>query len=421
MNIRHTLTTLFITLLAAGAAGAGGSGGSIYSRFGVGDLRFTSSSQLFSMGGTAAAVSSASAINDVNPGAWTGIDKVRFSVSARYEGFSTDDGTSSVYLAGIHFNGLSLAIPVSTGNGIVFGAGVTPYSRVNYRAATTETQAGLNYTVKYQGDGGISRAFAGLSANLMADLHAGAAFNYYFGTGRYALEQGFTGSPLSGADLTKYESFKGVGSTLGVVYDGAGGFFNLGEAEVLSVGVSLSTTSYPRINTEKVYHYGAAVSTATPDTVAAGERKFRLPYSLTGGVSYRNDRLQIAADVRYQGWEGTVIEEIPYAVLRDSYRFSVGAEITPGRNPGDIFSRNTTYRFGLYHDAGYLRINGETVAESGITAGLSFTILNETRLSLSGGFAMRGTTDNGLQSDRIFRFSASLDVTELWFQRPVEE
>ncbi|HLF13405.1 MAG TPA: hypothetical protein VI932_00765 [Bacteroidota bacterium] len=415
------IVAVAIAVILSTAPLPAGSGGSVYSRFGVGDLRFTSATRLLGLGGTGAAYRPSGSINDVNPAAWSGISRMRFSAGALYEGFSTDDGTASAYLAGMFFNGLSLAIPVDSGMGIAFGAGIAPYSRVNYRIVEPVDQDGVAYTLTHIGDGGISRAFAGLSVRIAPGLSAAAQFNYFFGSNRYIMKQRFDGTAYTNAELTRTANVKGAGATFGVLCDELARIAGLPAGQTLAMGLSLTTTSWPTVGGERIFNYGAAVSTNPNDTLEGGERSFRLPFSLTGGLSYSSGNVLAAADVRYQDWGGNTYETYPGVRLKNGLRISAGAEITSGDAVNVSPGRRVSYTFGLYHDAGYLEIGGEAISENGVAAGITFPILNETRLSLAAGFAMRGSTDNLLQEDKIFRISASMDVTELWFQRPAEE
>ncbi len=398
-----------------------GSGGSVYSRFGVGDLRFSSSTRLFGMGGTGAAYRPAGSINEINPASWSDISTVRFSATALYEGFRTDDGSTSAYLAGMFLNGLSLAIPFDSGLGLTFGAGLAPYSRINYHVVGPVSQAGFEYTLARIGEGGISRAFAGMSVSIVPGLSAGAQFNYYFGSSRHILRQSFGGTAYVGAELTRTENIRGAGSTFGILYDRLGAALGLEGGSSAALGFSVSTAAWPSVSSERIYNYTAASSANPLDTIDGGERSFRIPFSVTGGVSYRSGSLTAAADVRYQDWSGTAFEQSAATRLKRNLRFSAGVELFRAAGPNVNPARTTSYQFGLYHDAGYLEIGGEPISENGLTAGIAFPILAETRLCIAAGFAMRGSTDNLLQDDKIFRISASMDIAELWFQRPPEE
>lgn len=387
-------------------------GGSVYSRFGIGDLSRTTSTELFGLGGTGLAVMPVGSVNDLNPASWASIHNIRFSAGALYEGFSTTDGNSSGYFARTRFDGFTLAIPLSSGEGITFASGLIPYSRINYLIVTPETRAGLDYTMTHQGDGGISEAFAGMSITLAPGLHAAARIEYLFGSLRYSMKQTFGTSANNGAGLVRSENIRGFGSMIGIIYEGPGS---------LSFGLTFSPATYPTAETERVYDYDATPSSSPPDSVSEGENTFKLPMSIGSGVSYRTPGLLLAMDVRYQDWAGTTFGTSPGTKLRNSVRISAGAEFFRDVDPNPITSRKVTYAVGVFHEGGYLEVGNTPIRESGISAGLSFPILLETRLSFAASFSMRGSTDNNLQDDKIFRVSASMEISELWFQRPVEE
>jgi len=414
------IAALSATLLISIPAAAG-NGGSVYSRFGIGDRGWTTSPELFGMGGTGLAVTPLGSVNDLNPATWAGLGKIRFSAGSLYQGYSTSDGTSSEYLAGMQFSGAAFAIPISPPNGVTFAAGVLPYSRVNYEIVSPESRAGLDYVMTYTGEGGISTAYAGVSVTPAAGLHLGARLEYLFGSLRYSMHQEFPTSAYAGTKLVRAEHVRGFGSTMGAVFENLGPLFGLPEDRSLAVGVTFSPTTYPTAETERIYTYNASPSNAPPDSSIEGEADFRLPFVLAGGISYRSAGMLIAMDVRYQEWARGTFGTGDEVGLRNSTRISAGVEFFRNIDPNPASSRKTSYTFGVFHDGGYLEARNTAISENGLTAGISFPILGETRLSLAAGFSIRGTNDNLLQQDKIIRFSASLDISELWFQRPVEE
>ena len=80
-----------------------------------------------------------------------------------------------------------------------------------------------------------------------------------------------------------------------------------------------------------------------------------------------------------------------------------------------------TVRAGIYYDATYYQIKGTAINERGISLGYGFPVFNQSRLDLAVLVGMRGTTDERLQKDWIFRLGATLNVGELWFVKPPEE
>jgi hypothetical protein len=399
----------------------GGNGGSTYSRFGLGDIRYGYSAQSLGMGSGGIAVRSSSAIDPLNPAGWSAISRTRYAIGALYEGYSVSDGASSTYLSSAEFNGAMIAVPLSTANGIVFAGGITPYSRVNYNAIdTTASQGGLDYTLRFRGNGGVSAAHAGLSVSVSEDLQAGAKIQYYFGTIRHIVDQEFSTSDYSNASVERSTQFRGIGGTFGLIYTGLSKTLGLEENARFGVGAFLSTGSKLTATQDDFLTYVNGGVT-TRDTATVAEHSVRLPVSCGLGLSYATERLVVAADVQTQNWNDFTVDGVHPIEIRNSVRMSAGVEFLPKREPGLPYSQRLSYRAGTFYHQTTYRIKNEPINEFGLSGGISLPITGETRLHIGAEYAMRGTTDLQLQKDNILRLSFTVTGGELWFTRPPEE
>ena len=395
-------------------------GGSGYSRYGLGDIRYFATSRAMGMGGAGIAVMSTNSIDRINPANWAHITTVRYSVGFLYEGFSTTDGAQSAFLSSASFNSLMIAIPIETHSGIVFGGGITPFSKVNYNVLAPASQGGFDYTLQYLGKGGLSQAHFGLSASLGSDLNFGAKLNYYFGTLHNTVSQTFSSTQFTNGEVQRDNRLKGVGFTFGTVYTGLKKIFNLSETNALNIGFTATTTSNISSNDERFYKYSTP-SLTTRDTTTLSESNIRLPYSLGAGISYLSDRWLIAGDMFYQNWNRFDGQVEKPAELRDSYRFGMGGELLPKRDATAPFFDRLAYRLGFFYNATYYQIKGEPINEVGVTGGVGIPVFHDTRLNIAAEYSFRGTTDLQLQKDRILRISFTLSGGELWFVRTEEE
>lgn len=424
--MKRRLVILIALLAGAFSAASAGNGGSGYSRYGFGDIRYIPTSDASGMGGAGLAIVSRNSLNYINPAAWARISSTEFTVSALYEGLSTTDGRSSAYLSGTDFDGLMLAVPISTDNGIVAAAGLVPYSTINYNIVTAVSQAGLDYTLSYYGEGGLSRGFLGLSWSPLNDIHTGAALNYYFGTLRHTITQAFYNALYNDAEDVRAAEARGIGFTFGAAYTGLGEILHMDTTSSLSLGATFSTTSYLTLSEDHEYSFTTG-STVNRDTIVYAERKIPVPFALGIGLAYSTDRWLIAADVYYQRWgklysAGVVVAPSP----RDSYRFSLGGEWLPRPEYTASFGQRIGYRLGTYYDESYYQVSGTPVNEIGFSAGIDLPIFHDvrfgdTRLAIGAQYALRGTTDKYLQKDRILRISFTINGSEPWFIRPEEE
>lgn len=418
MNRR--LLLLLISALTITAMLPAGQGGSTYSRFGIGDIAYPGTGRSIGMGGAHLALLTVNDIDQMNPAGWARINFTRFHAGAMYEGYSVDDGRSTAYYGGTKFDGFMLAIPISTSRGIVFGAGIVPYSRVNYNVVSPASKSGLTYTLQYLGDGGLSLGQAGFSWSLLHDLHIGGKLNYYFGTLHNQINQTFTSDQYTNADLDRASRLRGIGSSWGVIYSGFRNFLPLPESGELSVGFLLTTTSYLSLTEERLFSYTTG-SVTTGDTTERDGGKVTVPYAIGAGIAYTTDRLAIAGDFHYQKWDRFRFGKIRQPEIRDSYRIALGAEWIPRRESFASFLERAAYRLGGSYHSTYYSFRGTDINEIGITGGMGFSIVGDTRLNIGAQYVFRGTTDDGLQKDRILRISFMITGSELWFQRPPEE
>jgi hypothetical protein len=410
-------TTLLLLVVASSVyAGNGGSGYSIY---GLGDIQYFSSSSSMAMGGAGLAMMSPFSIDRSNPALWTAINRVRISVSSLYEGYSTSDYQTSGYFAGMQFSGAIIAIPIVSKYGITFSAGATPYSRINYNIVTPATQEGYEYSIHYIGDGGLSQAHIGISGLLGADLSLGMKLDYYFGTLQHTIEQAFTSTGFTTAQVDHLTRMNGVGFTFGFVYSGLRNLFQLPEGHSFNIAAVVSSSPYLTAGEERYYTY--TTTSATSDTITYPTGKFHLPLRLAGGLAYETDRWSIASDFISQHWSNATYDGSPVTDIRDSYRWSLGGELTQKNSTSNSLSPRTMILAGIYYDATYYRIKGVAINELGVSMGYSLPVFNDSRLGIAAEYGFRGTTDQQLQKDRILRISLTMTIGEIWFVKPTEE
>jgi hypothetical protein len=414
-------TVFFLLLCGVVTASRAGNGGSGYSRYGIGDLQYFVSDRAYSMGGAGVAVLSTSSIDRFNPADWVNITRTSFSVGALYEGYSTTDGVNSGYFSSANFNGIMIAFPLLPSHGVVLGAGLMPYSTVNYSTAFDTSQAGLAYRLGYHGEGGTSEAQVGISANASADLHLGAKFNYYFGTLRHTITQDFTdNSTYTNAEDLRSVELKGIGFSLGAVYSGLGSLLKIDSTKSLTLGIVASTASSLSSTEEHDFTYTTTALTSY-DTATINVGNLRIPFSITGGISYMTNRFLLASDLSFQQWSRFEATGLIAMTNRNSYRFSIGGELHPPSDASGMPTGRTVYRLGFFYNSTYYLIANEPINETGVTGGMGIPIFFGTRLEIGVQYSFRGTTAQQLQKDKILRISFTLSGDELWFVQPPEE
>jgi hypothetical protein len=395
----------------------GGNGGSDYSRYGIGDIQFFGSGRSAGVGGTAIALLSPWSVNRVNPAGQTQLLRTRFAGTFSYEGFRTTDGSQSVYLSSGSFGGAVLAIPLSVDNGLTFTAGFNPYSSVNYKVQAEGALAPETYTATYSGGGGLSTALVGFSLAPVDSFNLGLRLNYLFGQLKSTATVTSTSPNFSATTYQRTVEADGFSATAGIIYTGLAQLFGLKDLGGLSVGAVFSTSTNLSASQQDIN----TVSTGQ-DTLTRLEGKIHIPFSGGIGLSWLvKERFLFAADYLHQRWNNFEYFGVHPQQIRNNSRLSVGMEIQPSPETGSSYWRKVAYRFGSYYLSSYYRIRSEPINEWGLTTGLGLPVTGDTRLDLSLQYGRRGTTDQQLVRDDIFRFSVTLNVGEKWFVRTGEE
>jgi hypothetical protein len=395
------------------------SGGSAYSIVGLGDLNYFPSTRSAGMGYVHLAVPSPNSINAISPAAWSSIRHTTLEGTILYEGFNSTDGVRSRYLSDADFNGGLLGIPISESLGLAVVLGFTPFSRVNFDTYAQDlyqaAQDTFAYSLHYLGTEGLGKGRLGLGISPIDGLAIGGAFEYIFGSFERSTEQiADLSDQYRGGTRRQTTRANGALGTFSAVFSGFG---HLAEVlDPLSVGALVSTRSVLRITERNIYEFSSVNDTAQD---IEGEAVIPLAYGV--GASYRiMPRLLLAADYYSQAWrQGRFFGQTP-PNLRNSHRIGVGLEWGASLLPTASWGQRVGWRLGYTYNASYVQLNGVSINEWAVTAGVDFPFSGLTRMALSGSYGQRGTLNNNLIRDTIIRVSLALTIGEQWFIRPEE-
>lgn len=422
MSFLRAQILTFGLLLGAVLPAVAGSGGSTYSVLGLGDLRYMPGTRSAGMGYTGIALTSLQYINPDAPATWARINRMRINAGMLYEGFNTKDARISRYLSSMNFAGAMMAIPVSPSNGIVFGAGFTPYSNVDYNFVTSGTHLSgtdrLDYTLRHVGTGGLGQAELGLSWGPTEIWSLGASLNYVFGSIDNAMTMVTTQTSVATGTATQTANLHGLLGNVGLTYSGFGGALR-----PLSVGVTMTTPGSFQESRDKTFQYsGGGQSSTEFDTLKLSDGKIEVPLALGVGLAWAaSERLTFAADFRTQAWGGSKFFGEAPTNIRNSQMFGVGLERAGSRDASTSFWDHLALRLGFNYDQTYYEVRGVAINAWLGTAGISVPISGESRLDFSVEYGARGKISNDLVKENLFRFSVSLNLGEAWFVRPEED
>jgi hypothetical protein len=417
MNRQLLIFSTALLHICFSSTASGGNGGSGYSRYGIGDIRFFAGGRSAGMGGTAIALLSSTSLNRVNPAGQAKLALAHFTGTFSYEGFRTTDGIQSAYLSSGNFGGAFLALPLSIENGLTFTAGFNPYSSVNYKLQSEQAIGPANYTQLYAGEGGLSTALAGLTIAPIDSLNLGLQVNYLFGQIRSESDMTFNSPDFVSAKYLRTVEANGFDFTVGFIYTGLGRLTGLKSLEDLNIGAILSTATNLNATQENIN-----ITSVGQDTLAGKDEKIHIPVSQGIGFSWLlGGKYLVAGDYFHQQWSNFEYFGVHPQQIRNNTRLSLGMEIQPSRDRGASYWDRVAYRFGTYYLSSYYQIDTESINEFGITSGLGMPIGADTRLDLALEYGRRGTTDQHLLQDNIFRLSITLNIGEKWFVHTEEE
>ena len=388
-----------------------------YSRYGIGEIEYSYSARRAGMGGLGVAMDDNAFISMLNPASWHSISLTRIEMATYFNGNFVKDQNQKSFYSGGYFSGFSFAFPISKQYGIAFAMGLVPLSKVAYESKVsvinpaTQTE---DYSLIYSGDGGLSKVFLGTSYTLPFDLSVGATLDYNFGTLAYHSQLEYPGSStISNSSFKSEYKVKGLGGTFGLISPNLSeSIFKSEKIQDFRLGAAISFTSNMSADTSFT-KLGAYVN----DTLSQGITAMKIPPRFTFGASAKlNSRTQIYADYLFQNWADYSISGNTNTNLQNVSKISLGIEY---KNSVQAYTLSDLiiWRGGFSYGNSPYKINGTSINELSVSAGVSLPFSRENYLDLSLQYISRGSTDPGLLKENILKLGASLSLGELWFVR----
>lgn len=382
-----------------------------YSRYGYGEIQSMSIGATRSMGGIGYGIRDNRVINPMNPASYSSIDSLTFMLNIA--GSGTVNGVSSGSEIYNQFRGrveyVALQVPVYKFIG--FSIGVMPFSSVGYLYSSTYQQQEyshadkkLNVKQSFEGSGGFTQAYAGLSFNILDRVAVGANARFMFGKVEHNRMVEFP-------DNERYESTYQIHymySTswmcdLGLQYTQP-----LGGHNTLVLGATYSFKLPMNIRSQ--------ITTFTnKQDVDNTKYDFEYPQTVGVGVSYRmGDMLLAGVDFEWRDFSNALY----YGhtdTLQTTYKVALGVDYVY-KPRSRKYSDNLHYRLGASFGPSYVKINNSRYMEFAITAGVGLPLFNNlTTLNVFLEYGHRGDLKGvGLVED-YFKFGLDISLNERWF------
>ncbi|NLM91582.1 MAG: hypothetical protein GX168_01420 [Bacteroidales bacterium] len=387
-----------------------------YSRFGVGELLYNQNFRNLGMGGLGIGYRSNLSVNDVNPASYTAIDSTSFVFEATAFSHFYHQTTRTEEQIGNYTSlaNLSFSFPVTRWWGV--GIGLKPFSAVGYKviSSSVDEEVGtVNYL--YEGSGGINQVFIGNSFNVYKGLSLGMNASYLFGS----MERHTTvNSDSAGFFQTNHNRANQVND----LYLGFGAqyFHKFSDSRNLTLGVIFGPgTDISTREMETVQRLLPGFTTY--DTISHYEGvkgSLYLPsYWGAGFFARLNNQWAGGMDFKWQNWEKFELYETQQN-LNNTYQIGLGVQHNPNVQTYSNFFSRLEYRAGLRYGQTYLNLNEQAINEFGISFGVSMPVRRTLNgLNVSFELGQRGSTDNNLIKENLYRINIGVNIQERWFVR----
>jgi hypothetical protein len=396
--------------------------GSIYSHFGIGEIRTSVSAKNIASGELNATMRDKYSFHILFPATWGEISRTIFTTGFLYEGVNSSTISEHVFLSKGTFNGTAIAFPVYAPKKISVGIGIVPFAEMNYRTRFSSLQRGIPYTSERVGNGGLYQFNVGSSYHLFEDFHTGFSFNYTFGT--LTKQENFLSSAslvASNKTIVKHH-YSGSGISFGLFYTAPQLFQTNSVSFGLNVSSPIALSSFNDSTTEYFDSDDIFDIPTLRQTNTSSNYTTTIPLRWNVGMSSQlNEQWYSGMEFQFQHWSNFAIHSVRQKNYANSYRISAGCEYLPSRENAATYIGRIAYRLGIHFAKNFSIVNNTKIYESGISGGFGFPVSGESRLNVALELIQRGTRDFQLIKENIFRFVISFDGNELMFVRPEKE
>jgi hypothetical protein len=280
---------------------------------------------------------------------------------------------------GANLNYLVTAFPIKH-NKWTTSIGLMPYTAVNYKVQYTDVAYDANglpadeITAQETGAGGLTQFYWSNGVRLHKNITVGLKAAYIFGpiTNTY-------GSRTTNPDQAVPYVIQFKEKTTVKDFQFTGGFnYNLDSIGnrgkyKLNVGTTYSLQS--KLNAKYRSEFARLdrnQNVLETDTISRNDGFVQIPGSVTVGVSYsRINKWTIGTEFNYQNWSNFRSINEDDEGLGESWRASLGGELTPDPTALDNYLKRVTYRVGLSYERYPFLVNNSQLKDFGINFGFS--------------------------------------------------
>lgn len=386
-----------------------------YSFYGIGDLKFKGTIENRMMGGISM-YSDSIHLNLNNPASFSKLKITTFGVAANQSFLDLEDESGTERASSTSLNYIALGLPL--GKIGAFGFGLLPYTSVGYKLeGLNADQTVLN---RFQGQGGLNRAFLSYGIQVFKGFSVGATANYNFGN-----IENTRITVIQGIELATKQSDESA----------IGGFdFNLAANYERKLGKKLTLTSsfvfkpQTDLTSENERQIATLTFSGTGSELirdienvnlgSLAETKLTLPQTMTFGLGLGEEKKW------FLGAEYSILdnEELgggfaltSNASYIDGSRFSAGGFFIPQYDSFTSYWNRVVYRAGIRYEETGLVLNNLPINDFGISFGVGLPLSGFSNVNLGFELGQRGTAELGRIKENYFNLNIGLSLSDKWF------
>ncbi|MBC5840920.1 hypothetical protein H8R23_05845 [Flavobacterium sp. F-380] len=404
-------TCLFLSVVSFAQQGTS----SPYSFYGIGDVRYKGTAEIRSMAGIAVEQDSIH-LNIDNPASYANLKLTTFSLGGSYNTTKLQSSSITEDARRTTLDYLAVGLPLGK---LGVGFGLIPYSSVGYQIQSlSSADGGVNR--RYDGSGGLNKAFLGAAYKISPKFSLGADVNYNFGTIENSGLVFVNDVPVGTRELNN-SKLSGVDFSFGAMYQTKIykkiSLFTSLSYKLESDLTSNNTSSVSIVNYNTDFNF----STVEDGDEVSDTRILTLPSKISAGLGIGEARKWLVGAQAVIGSVGNLVNSYNQSnavSYEKSMKYSLGGYFVPNYNSFSSYAKRIVYRAGLKYEKTGLIVNSESINDMGFTLGFGLPITGSFS-NINFGFEMgkRGTTNAGLIQENYANFSVGLSLNDRWFEK----
>ena len=383
-----------------------------YSFYGIGDIRFKGTVENRLMGGVSVFTDSIH-LNLQNPASYSGLKLSTFTLGASFDAvkLKSYQGNDKAQRTTVDY--LAIGLPVMHRGTVAFG--LVPYSAVGYKVRSDDDVAGVYR--RYEGKGGVNKAFIGYGFQINNNWSVGADFGYNFGrieTNNYK----YLAEAEYGVRENNTSQLSGFTFKAGTMYHKMVNKRDYYASLSYMPTTNLKSTNLRDINTVLYSTVGTATVIDTfPDVET--RIKIKLPGQLAFGIGFGQAKKWLIGTeliLKQSSDFGNRFSDTNQSTYENGFQYSLGGYFVPNYNAFSNYLKKITYRAGLRYEKTGLIISNESIKDYSVTGGFGFPLGGLfSNLNLGVEYGKRGTIKANLVEENYTNVFLSLSLNDKWF------